>query len=159
MRYWEALLISWQNMGRNGLSIPFVIGSQEFLPDSYELQSVAELLEDIVQTERTRVCISLCHEISALILKPIGDQLPNNGFFPTHNGSHQGHVFVINLTELPDDMGLISEVLTERFEYEISHGLFSKRETGSYQKFNAADILFIKETFLQYELTSDTRTL
>jgi hypothetical protein len=48
MEYWEILLSEWRKKGRDGYSIPFIIGSQQFL-DKTSKQNVDNLIADFVE--------------------------------------------------------------------------------------------------------------
>jgi hypothetical protein len=48
MKYWEQLLLSQRNRGKNGLTIPFIIGSQNFL-NTDKKDNIEELILDILK--------------------------------------------------------------------------------------------------------------
>ena len=38
MKYWQTLLTEQKKKGKKGFTIPYIIGSQNYLPDNFTLQ-------------------------------------------------------------------------------------------------------------------------
>ncbi|MBI1769526.1 MAG: hypothetical protein HYR67_14255 [Bacteroidetes bacterium] len=150
-RYWELLLKSWRADNKDGLTIPFIIGSQRFLPTKQSEQNIEELLVNIIAAEASQVYISYCPTINEIIFG-LRDQSKENiaGKFPTFNSSFQEKLF---LTEFLNDLGSDAEgvisKLTERYQPLIDDSKFSKNE-GEWGDFSGNDIDFIKRCFASY---------
>jgi hypothetical protein len=65
--YWERLLREWRKQGRDGFSIPFVIGSQKCLPASHKIQGIGDLIMDIALNQHCSVYILYCNTIQDII--------------------------------------------------------------------------------------------
>ena len=59
-KYWEILLEKQREKGKDGLSIPFIIGSQNYLPKNSYKQNISELINDIVSSDLFEICIRFC---------------------------------------------------------------------------------------------------
>lgn len=143
-QYWEILLSEWREIGRDGFTIPFIIGSQKYATNNVN-QNIPELLIDIINNSNQEIYLSYCMNINDLILG-IRDDSKNRikGFFPKFNGQEQ-HTFY--LTDFVRDLGAnmedIIENLTEKYSSQIEREEYSinNRVPGDY---STSEIQFIK---------------
>ena len=68
MLYWHALLIEWRKLGRKGLSVPYILGSQMYLKNNTTRQSITDLIISITTNNLIKVYFTYCPEIDGLIL-------------------------------------------------------------------------------------------
>lgn len=68
---------NWKSAGNRGLSIPFIVSSQNYLPENVERQTLAELIEEITDNSDITVFLTFCFHIKDLILE-IGSPTPEN---------------------------------------------------------------------------------
>jgi hypothetical protein len=135
-KYWEQLLVEWRTLGRDGLTIPYIIGSQQFLPSTHKAQNIEVLLLDISTNKGCEVYITYCMNINEIILG-IRDQSKTKiaGHFPPLNGDNQQKLFLTNVvSNLGDNVESIITSLMERYQEKIDREKFSKRgdEWGDY---------------------------
>jgi len=135
MEYWEILLSEWRKKGRDGYSIPFIIGSQQFL-DKTSKQNVENLIADIVKNLNNEIYISYCMTINDLIIGIRDDSKKHiNGYFPEYNGREQNKFFITSfVSDLGTNIEEVIECLTERYSDRISNKEFSinNRVPGNY---------------------------
>ena len=65
-KYWTVILSEWRNRGRDGLTLPFVIGSQKYLRQSIK-QDIKELFADILSSD-AKVYLKYCLTTEEIIL-------------------------------------------------------------------------------------------
>lgn len=93
-KYWEVLLSGWRAAGRTGLRIPFIIGSQHFLPDDHHRQSINELHSDTADSS-TEIFLKYCFDLDDLIIETRAASNRNSaGFYPSYRGKPQDGLFV-----------------------------------------------------------------
>lgn len=147
-KYWQLLLESWAAAGNTGLSIPFVIGSQQYLPDRIERQTLEELFADIVHNRVMTVHLSYCFQIGDLILAPhpysaenaMTDSLPFGGF------AQRGLTVSRFVTELGNSVEEVIASLKDRFAYAIEQGQYSIND-GERGPYTPAESAFIRSSF------------
>lgn len=149
--YWSLLLRTWQQEGHDGLTIPFLIGSQQYLPPQYSgsLQAISGLIEEVAVSP-TPVMLKYCSHIQDFILEPLRpNKMRPPGKFPLNRGEGQAGLYI---PIFPGDLGdTIEETiisLEEKYSHSIRDGRFSKDERDS-GGFSGADITFIKSAFGQ----------
>ncbi|MCE7864276.1 MAG: hypothetical protein DYG99_12120 [Bacteroidetes bacterium CHB5] len=135
-KYWEQLLVEWRALGRDGLTIPYIIGSQQFLPSTNCVQTIESLLLDISTNKEYEVYITYCMNINEIILG-IRDESKTKiaGHFPPLNGGKQQKLFLTNgVSNLGDNVESIIITLMEKYQEKIASEKFSKRgdEWGDY---------------------------
>ena len=146
MKYWEILLANWRNLGNNGLSIPFIIGSQNYLhnPPNHSIQ---DLFYDIAGSQDSLVFLMYCMNINDFVLVDLDDSKMRHGFFPTVNGQEQNRLLVSNfLIDLGSTLEDISDRLTEKLDNYIADGKYSIND-GERGKFSREEIEFIARSF------------
>ncbi len=155
MKYWEALLTNQHKRGRDGLTIPFIIGSQMYLPIvKLEKQNVEDLILDIVSNNSFETCLRYCMGIETLILEI---RKPNNNvYYPNYNGQKQINFSIgLALKDIfGDSVENVIQLLTDDFQPLIKKNLFSAEpdmyeRSAQWRVFNETDdIPFIKNTFI-----------
>jgi hypothetical protein len=154
LEYWKILLTEWRNCGRDGFTIPFILGSQQYLPETHEKQDLKALFLDIIRNNGVPIYIKYCLTTEDIVLE-IKDERKNlPGYFPTFNGLDQSNLFLTSLTVLNDlgiDCETIIETLADKYQPYIDKKEFSKndRQRGNY---SSDEIIFIKKSFTKYLL-------
>lgn len=151
MKYWEKLLIAQKKRGLSGLTIPFLIGSQEFLKNCRDFQSIKDIVIDIVEFSSFEVNLRYCMTLNTFILEQ--RNLKNKIYFPTYKNKAQRNLSIAIISK--DDFGeTIEEVianLEERFSQIILNKTYSADSNAEERKTiwknfsEHSDITFIKE--------------
>jgi hypothetical protein len=147
MKYWEQLLIQWRANGNKGLSIPYIIGSQRYLPKDHIWDSINSLLVDVASSRNMEVFLSYCMNINDFILGIHSiNHSPGAGFYPSLNSIEQKSLFVSDFLKLGDDVTSIGESLSVRLEDFMENEQYSinDRVRGS---FTAEEAMFIIKCF------------
>lgn len=147
-KYWQVLLIEWRKRGRNGFTIPFIIGSQQYLEDVLNFQDTEELIVDIANNNDIDVYITYCQDINDLILGVRDESRKNiaGKFLKLSDGTDSS----LYLTKIANDLGeTIEEVvesLHDKYQCLIDAEEFSinNRERGP---FSLTERNFIVECF------------
>ena len=150
-KYWHRLLTQWRNDGRDGFTIPYVIGSQKYVPTNHAHQNIEQLLIDIVNNREDEIYIKYCITTQDIILG-IRDETKINipGEFPPFNGTPQSKLFLTSfLTDLGSNVESIILKLKERYEEHIDSEKFSinDRVRGYYLE---EEIDFIRNCYSDY---------
>jgi len=151
MDYWKILLIEQRNRGRSGFTIPFIIGSQNYLNDKYPQQDIESLLVDMLSNASFTTCVRYCSDTNELIIEIKKENIPV--IYPTFNGLTQKNFSVsIANNDLGNTCEEIIDSLTERYQLFIEKGLFSvkNRDYGresNWGDFSESEIKFIKKCF------------
>lgn len=143
-KYWETLLIKWREKGKDGFTIPFLIGSQQYLSNN-ENQNIKELIIDIIENSKHEIYIAFCMNINDLILG-IRDNSKQKikGSFPKFRENPQSKFFLTDfLDDLGQDVESIIDKLTIKYEKQIKNKQYSinNRKIGHY---DVDEIEFIK---------------
>lgn len=150
-QYWEILLSNWRESGRDGFSIPYLIGSQQYLTDNKN-QDISELFIDILTNSNQEIYLTYCMNIDDLILGIRDDSKKRiKGFFPKYNKQEQNKFYLTDFVrDLGTDLESIIENLTDKYLHQINNKLYSinNRIPGNY---TASEIYFIKKSF-EYKL-------
>ena len=137
LSYWLALLTEWRNLGRDGFTIPFIIGSQKYLPDTHKYQNIDELLINIIQNNTTPICIKYCITTEDIILEIFYERKQLVGQFPSFKGAKQTNLFLTSfLYDLGADCETVISTLSDRYQHYIDKGDFSlnDRHRGDYSE-------------------------
>lgn len=148
--FWYVLLSEWRSKGHVGLTIPFIIGSQQFLPDSHIEQDIEDLIYGIVDNKDTLIAIKYCFTTEDLVMEIESNVGGLPGLFPTIKGLPQTKLFLKGFsTDLGDNCELVVENLKSRYQDHIDAGRYSKydRERGDYLP---DEKTFIKMAFASY---------
>lgn len=126
MEYWKKLLLFQRQLGKNGLTIPFIIGSQNLIPFN-PYYDISKLILEIVLNESFEVTLSLCPDIHTLILeikKPY-----KYVYYPKFNDKEQTKFSLgINLREdLGETIEEIIPKLIKEFQEIIDAKTFSAK--------------------------------
>lgn len=150
--YWKTLLLEWKRKGKSGFTIPFIIGSQQFLPLKHKQQDIKGLIKDIANNTDTLVVIKYCINTEDIILEIKENIEYFPGFFPTIQNNQQDKLFLTS-PHILNDLGKSCEsIITrfiERYQIHIDKGRFSKydRERNDYLP---EEKEFIKRAFSIY---------
>jgi hypothetical protein len=153
MNYWEILLIKQRERGRDGLTLPFIIGSQKYLPETVSHQNIDDLINDIISSKSFETCIRFCMSTQTFIFEK---RKPKNVcYYPTYNNQAQNRlsVGVYFEAELGNSIELLIIKLKEKFQNAIDKELFSAEpdvdgRSVNWRPFSAdEDIMFIKNCF------------
>lgn len=146
--YWKQLLIDWRALKKDGLTIPFIIGSQKFITAPHSYQTIENLISSIADNSDTEVYMTYCPIINEIILG-LRDESKRNisGSFPSFRGGSQSKFFLTSFPlGLGNDIETISARLTEKFQPYIDSAYFSinDRQWGD---FSFEEVRFIKTAF------------
>lgn len=147
-KYWEILLIKWRERGQDGLTIPFIIGSQKYLPTQHSHQEIEGLIVDIATSNGTEIYVSYCMNIKEIILG-VRDNSKKAivGHFPPFEGQNQTKLFLTSfVSDLGNDVKSVAWALKEHFQGHIDSANFSKRN-GEWTDYSGKDSAFIKDCF------------
>lgn len=147
-KYWLKLFRKWKNKGKDGFSIPFIIGSQQYLSDIGSSQNVEALILDVVENSGETALLRYCFHIGDLILavSPAYHHL-SNGRYPLYRGEKQTNFCVSKFVDdLGDSIeGLIS-ILNDRYEGHIGNGDYSIND-GKRSCYSPDESDFIRSCF------------
>lgn len=126
MDYWKQLLIKQQERGKRGFTIPFIIGSQDYLSGSSNVQNIRDLIIDMVKNDSFETCIRYCLDTNELICEI---RNPDNSVsYPTYNGKYQKS---LSIASLNNNLGIsVEEVianLMDKFQDKIDNGKYSAK--------------------------------
>lgn len=155
MQYWALLLQRHRDLGKDGLTIPYIIGSQNYLPSEYSKQTIAELIFDIIENAPFEVNLRYCTNISTLILEK--RKLNNAAYYPGINGVRQSNFSIQKFSEneLGKDIDSIIAFLVAQFQGAVEDLKYSastidneNQRCVNWQEFSSEkDIPFIKACF------------
>lgn len=147
-RFWEILLLEWRNRGRDGLTIPFLIGTQQYLTNHPKWLNVEELIIYIAKNSEHPVSIRYCYTINDIILELMDERAAKNaGHFPTLNGRKQENLYLTKfLQDHGNDLKTIASKLALKYQERIDKCEYStvNRLPSSY---TSDEIKFITESF------------
>jgi hypothetical protein len=147
-KYWETLLLEWRAQGHDGLTIPFIIGSQKYLLSHHNYQEIEDLLADIATSDGSEIYLTYCMNLNEIILG-VRDSSKRAiaGNFPPFEMQNQTKLFLTkSLDNLGNDVESIALALKEKFQSYIDNANFSKdfEEWGDY---SGKEKAFIKDCF------------
>ena len=153
-KYWEILLEKHRENGKDGLTIPFIIGSQKYLPENNYHQNISELIYDIVSSDIFEICLRYCIGTNTFILEIRKEK--NVCYFPKNNIQEQNKlsVGIYHKNDFGENIETLIEVLIEKFQEPINEETFSA-ESNNYErsvkwnKFSEEDKNFIEKSFKQ----------
>jgi hypothetical protein len=147
MKYWRQLLMLWRAQGHDGLSIPFIIGSQKYLPASVKRQNIAELVTDIAEDSACEIYLNYYWTVDDLILGIRSGKKLN---LPVNNVLHQGkpsNLYISTfLKNIDSNTGSVIGALEERCQHYIDAKNYSIND-NEHGDFTGDEIAFIKECF------------
>ena len=147
-KYWDILLTKWREQKRDGFTIPFIIGSQKYLPKNHTYQDIPELINDILKTETTEIYISYCPDIGDNILG-IRDASKSQlkGLFPLFANNPQTSLYLtMSVDYLGKNIEQILSSLQTKYDADIASGKFSLND-GVTGDFSPKEIEFIKNCY------------
>ena len=150
-KYWQALLTEWRKDGRDGFTIPFIIGSQKYLGESPN-QDIETLIVSIIENEEQEIYLKYCITTEDIVLG-IRDEtkLSLKGYFPPfRDNTTQSKLFLTDyVNDLGENIETIISSLNDKYQHYIDDEEFSKndRQRGDY---SADEKQFIKRVFSDY---------
>ncbi len=150
-KYWLALLTEWRKNGRDGFTIPFIIGSQKYLSDNPK-QDIKALIMSIIKNEEQEIYLKYCFSIEDIVMGIRDDtKILLQGHFPLFKDSNtQSKLFLTAfLNDLGENVETIISSLSDRYQNYIDKEEFSKndRQRGDY---SANESQFIRRVFSDY---------
>ncbi len=147
-KYWQKLLIEWRAKGRDGFSIPYIIGSQQYLPEDHPTQNIEGLIAEIIDTNEDSILLKYCFNIGDLILQISNGPHNKNAYrYPSFRGGSQSVIKVGNfIDDLGDTMEDLISILKERYEGFIAAGEVSINE-GERGDYSADEKAFVRDCF------------
>lgn len=149
MRYWQTLLTEQKKKGKKGFTIPYIIGSQNYLPESYPRQDVERLIIDIATNSLLTVFLKYCLDTDDLILEiKSSSALGTN---PDFNKKSQTSLFISNFNnDFGDTIEAIAKNLYNKYQPYVSSKQYSKNG-GSRGDFSPAEKDEIQKWFSIYK--------
>jgi len=150
-KYWQKLLSKWKEQGHDGFSIPYIIGSQQYLPTNHISQEIHDLITDIIKTGDETILLRYCFNIGDLILEITGEQNEDKiSRCPSFSDSPQSFLKVSNfMDDLGNTIEDLIDKLTERYQPHIDAGEFSINE-GERGDYTPDEKIFIRGCFADY---------
>tara|TARA_R110001632_G_scaffold150788_1_gene268283 strand:- start:38 stop:523 length:486 start_codon:yes stop_codon:yes gene_type:complete len=153
MKYWEILLREQRERGKSGLTIPFIIGSQRYLPaETMKEQTISDLIVEISKNDSFETNLRYCMDVQTLILEM--RKAKNAVFFPKYKNVAQKNLSVaLSFDNLGNSLEEIIPELESKFQEPIEKGLFSAKpnadgRTVVWKEYaEDEDIPFIKNAF------------
>lgn len=147
-KYWQTLLFEWRKQGRDGLTIPFILGSKQYCKKENDDLRVESLILEIASNSAFEVYLSYCMTIDQIILG-IRDESKrqNAGQFLITTANTNSNLFISKfLDDFEMDVISVSKDLANRYQYLVDEGNFSfnDREWGD---FTSSETTFIKSCF------------
>jgi len=153
MRYWKILLQKQRERGNDGLTLPFLLGSQKYLPKEDAVDDIEDIILDMVSSKAFETCVRYCMGTQTIIFEI--RKLGNSVYYPTYKGEVQNNLSVS--TFLRSDLGnTIEELirnLIEEFQDKIDNQKYSAEpnvndRNPNWRSFSILnDVPFIEESF------------
>lgn len=152
MKYWEILLYRQQERKRDGLTLPFLIGSQKYLANTYTRQSIEDLILEMTLKNSFESCVRFCLGTQTFIFEI--RKTKNSVYFPTVNQNIQQGLSIVSFhkADFGDTVEELIAKMDNDFREEIAKENFSAKSNiygraPKWNKFSDEDELFIKECF------------
>lgn len=151
MEYWEILLKKQRERGKNGLTIPFLLGSQQYLPANSN-QDITGLIQDMATRSSFETCIRHCAGTQTLIVE-IRRQKNAVYYLKSNCGELTNlSVGIISKIDLGERIDQVIENLIDKFQDAINVERFSAEpnvdgRSVNWREFSSDDIKFIKASF------------
>ncbi|WAC39239.1 hypothetical protein [Pedobacter sp. SL55] len=150
MKYWEILLIKQQERGKDGLTIPFLIGSQKYFSSevSYNINS---LIQEMAISKTFETCIRYCMGTQTLIAEVRKEK--NAVYYVKDNQEVTNiSIGVMSKGDLGLELDQVIENLIDKFLIPIKDNQFSAEPNVNgrcvkWNKFSTQDIQFIRDSF------------
>lgn len=144
IKHWQILLSEWRRSGRDGLTIPFLLGSQQFSKEQINLD-VKHLITDIASNSEFDVYLGYCMTIKEVIIG-IRDESKEKiagRFLKTSSGNTSNLFLTKFLDDLGEDVDAVSNALTEKYQDLIDDGKFSLND-DNWGSFSFSEVSFVK---------------
>lgn len=156
MKYWEVLLQKQREKGKDGLTIPFLIGSQSYLPQPSYQQTIRELIEDMIKDNSFEKCLRYCIGTQTFIIEISKGK--NAVYYPTKKNEQEQSNFSVGLfyrKDFTENIDNLIQELETRFQEPIDNGLFSAEpnvdsRSVKWNNFSGKEISFIKNVFMPF---------
>jgi hypothetical protein len=124
MKYWQMLLTEQKKKGKKGFTIPYIIGSQNYLPDNYTRQDVKRLIIDVATNSLFPVFLKYCMDTGDLILEIKSDNAI--GANPDFNSKPQTNLFISNFNnDFGNTIETVAEKLSQKYQPYVSSHQYS----------------------------------
>ncbi|MCS3797861.1 hypothetical protein [Niastella sp. OAS944] len=121
MRYWQTLLTEQKKKGKKGFTIPYIIGSQKYLPVCYPRQDVENLVIDMVTNSLFPVFLKYCMDAGDLILEIMSATAI--GINPDYNSQQQTNFYISKFNnDFGNSIEAVAKNLCKKYQpYVSSH--------------------------------------
>ena len=124
MKYWQTLLTEQKKKGKKGFTIPYIIGSQNYLPDNFTLQDVERLIIDIATNSLFPVFLKYCMDTGDLILEIKSESAI--GANPDFNSEPQTNLFISNFNnDFGNSIETVAKNLSQKYQPYVSSQQYS----------------------------------
>lgn len=151
MEYWEILLLKHRERGKDGLTIPFLIGSQKYLCNNPN-QDIAGLINSMATSTAFETCIRYCMGTQTMIAE-IRKQKNMVYYVQSPTGEPTNlSIGIMSKDDLGDNIVQLSESLADKFQDAIEAERFSAEpnvdgRSVHWREFTFEDIQFIEDSF------------
>jgi hypothetical protein len=119
--YWKILLKRQQERGKKGFTLPFLIGSQTYLPSPHKHQTIRDIIVDMASNNKFETCIRYCMDTSALIFEIKNPT--NKVAYPNFENNEQKNLSVAFLNNnLGNSVEEIIESMEQEYQDKINRG-------------------------------------
>ena len=120
MKYWQTLLTELKKKGKKGFATPYIIGSQNYLPDNYTRQDVERLIIDIATNSLFPVFLKYCMDTEDLILEI--KSYSAIGTNPYFNSEPHTNLFISNFNnDFGNSIETIAKNLSQKYQPYVVH--------------------------------------
>lgn len=150
MKYWEVLLVKQRERGKDGLTIPFLIGSQQYASSKLNY-GINSLIQDMAASKTFETCIRYCMGTQTLIAEI--RKTKNAVYYVQNNGELTNiSIGIMSKADLGLEIDQVIENLIDKFQTPIQANQFSAEPNVNgrcvnWKEFSTEDIQFIKESF------------
>jgi hypothetical protein len=143
--FWFTLIYAWtQNRKRSGLTVPFIVGSEEKVKEKSSLEIVKSLVLNVEEYYNPNFVVTFfrCHDIGAYVF----------GLFPRNNANYYNGHWISENHRILIGQGVCAncnvdgliDMVNNAYGYEIQNDLFSLNQ-NIWGEFNEFDKRFILE--------------
>jgi hypothetical protein len=143
-KYWQVLLTKWREQKKNGFTIPYLIGAQNYFSKEGHVYNIETLITDMATARDYETYITYCTDINQLIIgMRSGKKYLGGTFMKLPNGGSSSF-FLTATMDLGHNLTDVVASLTERHQYHIESDQFSTND-GDWGGFSEREMKFIQE--------------
>ena len=144
--FWNNLLVAWRKNGNEGLTLPYMIGSQQYLENNHEKMNINALIIDIASNKNGPIIFyNYCDTIGENVLGVLDDSYKEmKGIFPTYQGLQQNLFFRADSVKYSGEtVEEIIENMNTTYQQRLINNEFSYN-AGKWGDYTESEKKFIK---------------